>query len=59
MLDIGSDCNLDDEITHYLDNFMNPGQRDDQEPKKEHISKEECLRQVYNSRVGHIKGRTT
>ena len=49
----------DEDRAYYLGNFMNPDQRDDLEPKKRLVSKEECLRQVHNSRVGHMGGRTT
>ena len=48
-----------DDISHYLGNFMNSDPRDYQELKKRLISKEESLRQVHNSRVGHKGGRNT
>ena len=57
--DSNSESDTEDGAAHYLGNFMNPDERNDQIPKKKYISKEECLRQVHNSRVGHMGGRTT
>ena len=49
----------DDGVEQYLVIFINSNVRDDQLLKKQLIAKEECLRQVHNSRVGHKRGRAT
>ena len=52
------DCEEYDHL-NFLGNFMDPEARDDQKLRQQYVSKEECLKRVHNSRVGHMGGRTT
>ena len=55
---LGEDCQ-DSEYFSFLGNFMDPSDLSDQEQPSMNISREECLREVHNSRVGHLGGKAT
>ena len=55
---MGDDCN-EYEYFNFLGNFMNPDDREIEDPPTSHVSPETALREVHNARVGHMGGRAT